>query len=412
MLNIYNKLNVGAYKADFFRALYLYINSGLYFDCKNVLFCNINNILDKNESYVEDLYDGIYNGFLYCNYIKKYELKNYICEMIFNIYKSLYLSSILEITGPQLLNKFIKNNIFLKKYNGTADDWKNSYLVNNNNNNIIIKNSYYDYYDENNYLITNHYAKLYHEKKVYNEINIPYNKINKINLILWINLERSVNRKDYMENLLSNINVPNMRINAIDGRNENIKNMIKTNFEKENITNYEIACCLSHIKAINHLNNIDGDYFIICEDDILFNNLILFNIDLDAIISNGPNFDILIINKTYYSRIENMYENWNSSFTKGPDYHIAGTGCYIISRNGINKTINNTLFIDDENFIFNSNKNFDVADKYIYKDLETYVYKYNFCGNNDEESTIHSDHIENHIKSSNFQIREIINDLL
>ena len=34
----YNKLNVGAYKADFFRALYVYINGGIYFDCKQILY--------------------------------------------------------------------------------------------------------------------------------------------------------------------------------------------------------------------------------------------------------------------------------------------------------------------------------------------------------------------------------------
>ena len=121
--------------------------------------------------------------------------------MIFNIFNSLYLSSCLEITGPELLKKFIKDNLVLKKCNDIHDNWKNSFLINNDNNLIVIKNSYYNYYIENNYINTNHYGILYNQRKVFNEIEIPYHKINKIDLILWINLERSPHRKEHMENM-------------------------------------------------------------------------------------------------------------------------------------------------------------------------------------------------------------------
>jgi hypothetical protein len=106
LINIYNKLNVGAYKADFFRALYIYINGGLYLDCKNILYSNLNNILNKNECYVQDLNGGICNGFIYCSYKEDIKIKNYLIEMIYNIFNSVYLSSCLEITGPYLFKKF------------------------------------------------------------------------------------------------------------------------------------------------------------------------------------------------------------------------------------------------------------------------------------------------------------------
>ena len=412
LLNIYNKLDVGAYKADFFRALYIYINGGLYLDCKNILFNNINYILEQNEGYVQDLNDGIYNGFLYCSYVKNNNFQKYIYKMIFNIFNSLYLSSCLEITGPELLKKYIKDNLVLKKCNDIYDNWKNSYLINNNNNSIIIKNSYYNYYNENNYINTNHYGILYQQRKVFNEIEIPYHKINKINLILWINLERSPNRREHMENILKNINIPNIRINAIDGNKEDINNIVNIECNKKNISKYEIACCLSHIKSVNYLNNIKGDYFMICEDDIIFNNLILINNDLNEVISNAPEFDILLINKIYYSKFNNMYEDWNLYIEKGMDFQIAGAGCYIISRSGIDKIINSATYINDENFIFNNNKKFDVSDMYLYKDLKTYCYKYNLCSTIDKESTIHNEHVIHHVKNTNFQIEEIINDIL
>ena len=42
------------------------------------------------------------------------------------------------------------------------------------------------------------------------------------------------------------------------------------------MTKYEFACLLSHIKAITSLKDTDGNYFMICEDDISLKNTILF----------------------------------------------------------------------------------------------------------------------------------------
>jgi GR25 family glycosyltransferase involved in LPS biosynthesis len=406
LLNIYKKLNVGAYKADFFRALYIYINGGLYMDCKNILYSNINNLLNKNECYVKDLNNGICNGFIYCSFKKDKKIKNYIKAIIYNIFNSLYLDSCLHVTGPKLFVNFIEDNIYLKN-NIMDNDWQNSYFTYIDNDKIIIKVSYKNYYEENNYLNNFHYDTLYNQHNIYNNIKHEYYKINFISKILWINLERSVDRKNYMENLLKNINIENIRINAIDGKNDNIRNIINIPFTRD-LSNYEIACTLSHIKAINYLNKIDGNFFMICEDDITLNNLILFNTNLNDIILNSPEFDILILNKIYLNNLKNLYEKWN-------DYNIdliSGTACYIISRKGINKIIKNAEYLENNNFIFNQDKFFDVADIYLYKNLETYVYKYNFIGTIDKDSTIHNDHVNHHTLSTNFQIEEIINDIL
>ena len=86
-------------------------------------------------------------------------------------------------------------------------------------------------------------------------LEIDYSKINFIDRILWINLERSVVRRNHMENLLKNIPLPNTRINAIDG--DNIK-IPKLNFDRD-MSKYEFACLLSNIKAISSLKDIVGD---------------------------------------------------------------------------------------------------------------------------------------------------------
>ena len=50
-----------------------------------------------------------------------------------------------------------------------------------------------------------------------NNSNIKY--INNIDHIYWINLDSSVKRKEKMELIFKNINIPNTRINAVNGIN-------------------------------------------------------------------------------------------------------------------------------------------------------------------------------------------------
>jgi GR25 family glycosyltransferase involved in LPS biosynthesis len=222
---------------------------------------------------------------------------------------------------------------------------------------------------------------------------INYNKINGIDNILWINLERSVDRRIYMEKLLNNINIKNTRINAIDGKNNNTKDFLHNIELNRELSNYEIACTLSHIKAINKIKDIDGEYFLILEDDITFDNISIFEENLEDIIKNSPDFDILILYKTYLGKIDNLYVNWNDYYTEYPELNfIGGTVSYIISKkNIINKLNNFPKYINDIYFKFFINNKFDVCDLYIYKFFNTVVYKYNYISTLlEEKSTIHN----------------------
>jgi GR25 family glycosyltransferase involved in LPS biosynthesis len=238
-------------------------------------------------------------------------------------------------------------------------------------------------------------------------------KINGISKILWINLEDSFDRAKYMNELLENINIPNIRINAIDGRkNNNLVDIIKGIKRKDSLNNKEIACTLSHIKAISSLKNEKGDYFMICEDDIALNNIKHFpnHIDLKYIIDNAPkNFDILMIYKTSYDTINEIYADWNEYNNNGTT--IYGAVCYIISNRGVNNFINNVSYYDDENkqFIINNNLEFHTSDVFLYKNLKTYVYKYNFITSIDQESTLDSN-LTFYRQSVNFQLDVINND--
>jgi hypothetical protein len=105
--------------------------------------------------------------------------------------------------------------------------------------------------------------------------------------------------------------------------------------------------------------------------------------------------DYIIVRKDYYD--------------KGCNFYIYGTVCYIVSRNGINKLKN--YFNYEEKNIFTINKKINVADIYLYDKLDTYVYKYNFIATLDEESTIHSNHLDYQSKCSESQNNIILRDI-
>ena len=178
------------------------------------------------------------------------------------------------------------------------------------------------------------------------------------------------------------------------------------NFDKK-LTNYEIAKTLSHIKAINFLENIKGNYFLICEDNICFKNTVLFNIDLKTIIESSPKFDILLLNKTYLLNIEEPYSKWNKYYKPMENDYVGSTAAYIISRNGINKLIKIAKY-SNSYFKLDKKNNLDVSDIYMYKYLDTFVYKYNYIGTKNINTNDNSQ--PNEDKNNLFQLNIIIKD--
>ena len=174
LLNVYNKLRPGAYKADMFRALYGYKNGGIYFDCKQILFISLLFIFKYNRILVKDIKPSyIYNAMFY---IKAGDaiIKRYLVKMISNIINSDYTVDALSITGPgvfaNIIDKVEYDNYIL--YNTLTHNNINNHQTSiiKIKNTIIIKNSYYGYYDENNYQTTKHYSVMWNNKTVYNRV--------------------------------------------------------------------------------------------------------------------------------------------------------------------------------------------------------------------------------------------------
>jgi len=113
VVDAYNNLIPGAYKADLWRYCILYIKGGIYLDIKyyNILPFKLINLTDK-EYFVRDLKTsggGIYNAVMICKQGNE-KLKRSIDQIVNNSKNNFYGSSCLEPTGPMLLK-----NIFTSK---------------------------------------------------------------------------------------------------------------------------------------------------------------------------------------------------------------------------------------------------------------------------------------------------------
>ena len=93
--------------------------------------------------------------------------------------------------------------------------------------------------------------------------------INGFDIIYWINLDRSNDRRNNMLKMLSYLPIRNIRITAIDGKNSTddmiYNNIITTNY---NGSKTEFACLLSHLNTIRLFSESDYNIALILEDDM------------------------------------------------------------------------------------------------------------------------------------------------
>ena len=168
VLNAYNSLIPGAYKADLWRYCILFIKGGIYLDIK---YKPINGFrfvtLTESEHLVADINNvDIYNALMICLPRNELLYKS-IRKIVDNVNNKYYGSNFLEPTGPNLLSKFIS----------TSDkivDLKHKELIGDNNykiiyfNNIPILKSYNGHCMEaQKYSIKQHYSILWEKRKIY-----------------------------------------------------------------------------------------------------------------------------------------------------------------------------------------------------------------------------------------------------
>ena len=267
----------------------------------------------------------------------------------------------------------------------------------------------------NNINITDYYINLLDK----NDVNIK-EKLSNIPIYV-INLERS---KDRFNNIKSHEEKYDIKFNiikAVDGKN--IKNINNGQFDyKNNIINYinngflrkyELACTLSHLKAIKTAYDNNDEYSLILEDDISFSLVPLWDTTLLKIIDNAPKdwefISLYSLNKCSENKLYEYKDYYN--------YNCWGMAAYLLNRKGMETIINKLYNKSTNSFFLDKNlsrlRNSTTADGLIPVLLKSYFTKQLFfCINNKDEmdSTIHKDHTIQHIKMSNNTLKQYYND--
>ena len=241
-----------------------------------------------------------------------------------------------------------------------------------------------------------------------------YKLINNIDIILWINLEKSTKRRITTENILSQFDIINKRIEAIDG--SILKDIPNKYFKccQENkypdFSNKEYAILATHLKAINEYCNINPDSLkygvgLICEDDLSLDFYKYWKKDIKSIIEDAPD-DWEIILLGYFS----LNLNRNNSFTEWNNEWSAIS--YLVKHKKVKEKLSSLKDLDTNKWKCNE-YDLMVSDNYIFSKFKTYVYKYPyFTFPNDNDSTFHEDHLNYHriYKQSNYITLEGIYD--
>lgn len=176
VLNAYNKLKPGTYKADLWRYCYLYKNGGFYMDIKFVMRKSFNAIINENIKLLtgKAMYtDGINPGFTAC-LPNEPLMKAAIDTTVDRIEKNYYGISSLDITGPLMFEYAFTNTYGLSS--SEYIDRQNQQIVMgryndiNNfncilfNNSILAHNGFSTYYSNHR---TSPYVVFWNNKDVY-----------------------------------------------------------------------------------------------------------------------------------------------------------------------------------------------------------------------------------------------------
>jgi glycosyl transferase family 25 len=215
-------------------------------------------------------------------------------------------------------------------------------------------------------------------------------------------MEKSKDRNNRFRSRLHNTQYKITRIDAVTPKTLN--NQVILIPEKcKQLTESEMSCSISHLKAIHTAYNANVDYALIMEDDIFLVDSTT-EIDWEYIIRSAPNdWEVLQL----YTFDDNVYQTKDVKWVKHEPKKMTSTGAYLISRDGMKKILQ--FFIPSH---YTGQKWEDVdtinlldvliecnADYFIYYHLKTYVHSEVLFNAEGIDSEIHADHLPAHIES-------------
>ncbi len=206
----------------------------------------------------------------------------------------------------------------------------------------------------------------------------------------WINIDKSLDRRLFMEEQFKQKEIDNQRISAVTP--EKLEWILEDKppyycgnecclHNKCNDCKYEYSCTCSHLEAIKEGYKSGADYFVVCEDDIYFP----FKIDWNKMIGVLPkDFDIVQLmvldvdgNKTLY---DDYYKTKQALFISfDPSKRLFSTGMYLISRNGAKQLLNLCINKKTLKYDFREINVVRQADFFLYINVKTFTSTFPFC---------------------------------
>ena len=214
----------------------------------------------------------------------------------------------------------------------------------------------YTYYSlKQNFEYNKNKLKIIISQKIINKINVP---------IYYINLDRSPQRKKFMEHQFEHYNITNYkRISGVDGKQLN--NILKDNINGSSFTNNypdltknEVGCLLSHLKAIKTAYNNNLQEVLILEDDCSLDLMFFWEDDKITSLLNKLNKPDWEIFQLYTGNCIDF--NFKKCTLQTGKKDCWGCVAYLINRKGMEKIIN---------FIKTNNQNEIILGKYFNNNL-------------------------------------------
>jgi GR25 family glycosyltransferase involved in LPS biosynthesis len=209
----------------------------------------------------------------------------------------------------------------------------------------------------------------YHIKKIIDDIPI-----------LYINLERSNNRKEILEKTLNENDLKFMRIEAIDGNEIDVESIRSHYHVNPKMNKYEIACALSHYKALEEVKTKKYEVALILEDDCNFEYMKHKTLPLSKLVKIKDDWETIQIAGTYSKKRFFEMISLQEELLEGND---AGAIAYLINQKGVDKILKN--FYETKIINVSEHNMFLITKNYMTKPYFTY-YNYRTIGSTIREN--------------------------
>jgi GR25 family glycosyltransferase involved in LPS biosynthesis len=185
--------------------------------------------------------------------------------------------------------------------------------------------------------------------------------------ILYINLERTNDRRDKLEKILNENDLKFTRIEAIDGNEIDVESLKSQYIINPKMNKYEIACALSHHKAIEEVKLKKYEVALILEDDCNFEYIKYKTLPLSELVKIKDDWETIQIAGIYTKKRFFEMANFQEELLKIND---SGAMAYLINQKGVNKILKN--FHETKKLNVSEHNMFLITKNYMTKPYLTY----------------------------------------